>query len=635
MVEQETGGHRVLVCEDILKTQFEYSPDIIIIVDRDLRIVRINRPPHSGLSSEALVGTDVVLQLPGACREEGQRLIRACFEAGLAGSFEHAVPDDGWRHSRIVPLKHGDVTSYAMIICSDVTERKKAEDALRESEKKLRDITSHMGEALYVLDDEGHISFMNPVAEKLLGWSMQEMAGKNAHDLFHNCHPDGSRLPFEDCPIRKVLDNGRQFVSADEVFVRKDGTVFPVSVIASPITEDGKIAATVTAFRDITDIKRLEQELSRVQKLESVGVLAGGIAHDFNNLLQAILGHISMASMSISSNNQAYGQLRKAEEAIEMARDLSFRLLTFSKGGEPLKQVTSITEMIRQTVTLSLSGANVAAEFSLPDDLHLVEVDEGQIRQVLSNLTLNAKEAMPDGGTLTVQAENVQLHGQEGLPVREGAYLHIVVRDSGRGIEPETLQRIFDPYFSTKKMGAEKGMGLGLSICHSIMKKHGGFITAESVYGKGSVFHLYLPAVSETGGSRPGLKKIAARKKVLFMDDDPRVRYIVIEIIKHFGYDVEIAEKGEEAVELFRKAWMAGSAFDAVILDLTVPGGMGGDVTMKKLREIDPGARGIISSGYADSPVMKDFMDYGFSGAIAKPYKIDELREALHKLLYD
>lgn len=635
MDEQATGGHGVLICEDILKTQFEYSPDIIIIVDRDLRIVRINRPPHPGLSSETLVGTDAVLQLPGECREEGQRLLRACFEAGLAGSIEHAVPDDGWRHSRIVPLKHGDVTSHAMIICSDVTERKKAEDALRESEKKLRDITSHMGEALYVLDAEGHISFMNPVAEKLLGWSMQEMAGKNAHDLFHNCNPDGSRLPFEDCPIRKVLDNGRQFVSSDEVFVRKDGTVFPVSVIASPITEDGKIAATVTAFRDITDMKRLEQELSKVQKLESVGVLAGGIAHDFNNLLQAILGHISMASMSISSNNQAYGQLRKAEEAIEMARDLSFRLLTFSKGGEPLKQVTSIAEMIRQTVTLSLSGANVAAEFSLPDDLHLVEVDEGQIRQVLSNLTLNAKEAMPDGGTLTIEAENVQLHGREGLPVREGAYLHIVLRDSGRGIEPETLQRIFDPYFSTKKMGAEKGMGLGLSICHSIMKKHGGVITAESVYGRGSAFHLYLPAAFEAEGSRPGPKRTAARKKILFMDDDPRVRYIVIEIIKHFGYDVEIAEKGEEAVELYRKALTADSAFDAVILDLTVPGGMGGDVTMNKLREIDPGARGIISSGYADSPVMKDFMAYGFSGAIAKPYKIDELREALHKLLYD
>ncbi len=531
---------------------------------------------------------------------------------------------------RIVLLDQSE-PKLVMSIVRDITSRTVVEKALVESEKKLRDIATHMGEGLYVLDAEGHITFMNTAAEQLLGWSMADLEGKNAHSIVHHCRQDGVPLALSDCPIRKVIESGQQFTSSEEVFVRKDGAVFPVSIIASPIIEDGRIVASVATFRDITEMKRMQRELAKIQKLESVGTLAGGIAHDFNNLLQAILGHISLAKLYTDPSGTAYQQLTRAEDASEQARELSFRLLTFAKGGEPFRKVASMADLLRQTVELSLSGSNVAAVFIIPDDLRLVRIDEGQMRQVISNLSVNALEAMPNGGVLTVAAENAVLDGKEGLPVRTGDYLHISFSDTGCGIPSKQISLIFDPYFTTKMMGSEKGMGLGLSICHSVISKHEGLITVESGLGKGSTFHVYLPAVHES--EQAAKPAAASRRRILFMDDDARVREIVAQMVDFLGYDVELVEKGEDAVEAYQKAKDAGKDFAAVFLDVTVQGGMGGELAMRRLLELDPSVKGVISSGYVDAPIMTDYNSYGFSGAIPKPYRIEDLRNLLSDIL--
>jgi len=509
---------------------------------------------------------------------------------------------------------------------------KKAEEVLRKSEKKLRDITSSLGEGIYVLTESGGISFMNEEAERLLGWTHQELRDKIAHTVVHYRKADGTPLPAEECPLHRVIKTRKRFVSTDEVFVRKDGTLFPASVITTPIIEDGKVVASVTAFRDITERKRLENELLKIQELDSLGYLAGGIAHDFNNLLQAILGNISLAKLYCEAGDKIHQWLTEAENASLQATNLSHRLLTFSKGGTPHKKTTSISGLLKDAVKFALSGSKVICEFDFPADCYRVEVDEGQMIQVIHNLVMNAGEAMPEGGVIKVSARNVQGGEEEGLPMKEGNYLRISIEDRGAGIPDENLTRIFDPYFTTKDYGVRKGKGLGLSICHSIIKKHDGLITVESEVGAGTTFNLYLPAAetSAAGSKTPANKR--GNKHILLMDDEEAVRTISREILEYLGYEVVVVSEGSEAVAIYNHFREAGKDFCAIILDLTIPGGMGGEKVMRKILEMDPSAKGIVSSGYADDPILKQFREQGFSGALAKPYTVEQMRKALRDI---
>ncbi|HET6514661.1 MAG TPA: PAS domain S-box protein [Thermodesulfovibrionales bacterium] len=533
----------------------------------------------------------------------------------------------------LAPLDMNENLGY-LVYVRDITVRKKAEDRLLESEKKLRDITSHIGEGIYVFDSDGRITFMNSEAERLLGWTITELNERGAHETVHSLRADGRPLSFEDCEMHNVLKTGKRFFSNDEVFVRRDGTVFPISVIASPISEDGNIVGSVVAFRDITELKKLEQELLKAQKLESVGVLAGGIAHDFNNLLQIIMGNISLARTYEDPGSRRSELLELAEQASEQAKDLSYRLLTFSSGGKPHRRVTSLSKLLIESVNLSLSGSNVSCVFDIADDLSAVDIDEGQIRQAVSAIVVNAREATPNGGILRVDAGNVAVTAKDRLPLKEGDYLHILVKDEGVGIPVENLAKIFDPYFSTKERGSEKGTGLGLTISHSIIKKHDGLLTVESQEGRGTAFHIYLPAAQEEIITTATRRRtgVAGKRSILLMDDDPRVRYIGTEMLLAMGHEVEAARSGEEAIEVLKKARESGRTFDAVILDLTVKGGMGGKQVLAKLKEIDPEIKAVVSSGYAHDPIMKDFRTYGFVNAIAKPYGIEQLKELLASL---
>ena len=366
--------------------------------------------------------------------------------------------------------------------------------------------------------------------------------------------------------------------------------------------------------------------------MESVGILAGGIAHDFNNILTGIMGNIGLAKIFVVPAGQASAALVEAEEAALRAKGLTQQLLTFARGGLPIRKSTSIAKLLRQSAGFALRGSRVRGKFTLPDDLWSVEIDEGQINQVITNLVINADEAMPEGGVVKIGAKNTTIEASSVLPLPEGNYIEITVADHGIGISPEHLARIFEPYFTTK----QKGSGLGLATAYSIIRNHDGYITAESELSVGTTFHIYFPA---SGKPAPKKEKLVAKAavagegRILVMDDEEMLRKMLSMTLPLDGYEVELARDGAEAVELYKKARESGRPFDAVILDLTVPGGMGGKEAIKKLLEIYPRVKAIVSSGYSTDPVMADFKDYGFSAVAVKPYRIEELENTLRSLI--
>lgn len=383
---------------------------------------------------------------------------------------------------------------------------------------------------------------------------------------------------------------------------------------------------------EIRKQKLMEEELIRTRKLESIGVLAGGIAHDFNNLLAIIMGTITLAKISAREDEQIFEELSRAEAACIQARELTSRLITFSEGGGPLKKIHQLDRLLKESVGIALSGSRVRCAFDLPGNLWPVLVDENQIQQVILQLVRNAREAMPDGGEAGVRAENVRVPEKGNLGLKAGAYVKWSVEDQGWGISEEHCSRIFDPYFTTKPLGNLKGMGLGLAICHSIVKKHDGLISCRSEVGKGSVFTVYLPASPEEKilsceDIHPASKE--AKGRILVMDDEEMVRQVMEQILSYLGYDVAAAADGETAINLHREALDAGRPFDLVILDLTVRGGMGGKQALLKMHEIDPHVQALIATGYSNDPVVQSFRKYGFSGAITKPFTLTTLRAVI------
>jgi len=375
----------------------------------------------------------------------------------------------------------------------------------------------------------------------------------------------------------------------------------------------------------------LENERIKASKLESIGILAGGIAHDFNNLLTAIIGNISLAKNYIGPESKATPRLQQAEKALRRTSELTHQLLTFSKGGEPIKKAVGIADIIEDAASFALRGANVKCKFSFADDLWRSEVDPGQFSQVIQNLVINADHAMPEGGTIKISAQNYKYSSANGLPLKKGKYIKISIADQGQGIPQDNLVNIFDPYFSTK----ETGSGLGLSIVHSVVKNHEGHIEVKSNPGEGTVFHIYIPAsLKRARKDETGLEQIyKGSGKILLMDDEEMIRDFGEELLINLGYDVELASDGEEAVRLYQAAMEGGAAFDAVLMDITVPGGMGGKEAIQEILKIDPDVKAIVSSGYAEDPIMSNFKEFGFAGVVPKPYNAEEMSRELHRIL--
>jgi len=545
----------------------------------------------------------------------------------------------GWQDLYSFPLKDLSTGEFIGVIeyVRDVTAYKKTDEALRESEQKLCRIIEQAPDGIVLTDEQGAIIEWNPGMEKIVGLKREETVGRLLWEVQYQCAPEEQRraISYEqiEAMMTDLLMTGQSpWLNrlSEREFQRPDGTRRNSQVLTFLIkTNKGYMMASIA--RDITSRKRMENELLKVEKLESLGILAGGIAHDFNNILSAIMGNVSLAKLLVKPEEKLHKYINNAEIACARARDLTQQLLTFAKGGAPVKKTSSIAQLLNETAGFALRGSNVRCEFRIAEDLWTAEVDEGQISQVIHNLVINADQAMPQGGALQVLAENTLVNGQKGIPLPEGKYIAISVRDQGIGIPKEYITKIFDPFFTTK----QKGSGLGLASCYSILVNHGGYITAASEPGAGSTFTFYLPASAEKIEHRESSREVHSegKGKILIMDDEDIIRDMAQELLSGMGYEVELAGDGVEALNRYQEARASGAPVDAVIMDLTIPGGMGGEEAIQKLLVIDPEVRAIVSSGYSNNPVMADYKKYGFSGVLAKPYKITELSAVLQSVM--
>ena len=495
------------------------------------------------------------------------------------------------------------------------------------SKEYMDKIIDSMIDTLIVVSGDRKILLANSAALALLGYEEKELAGQPIEIVMEDGPAQSERIMDE------ILAKG--FIGNLETEYRtKDGRRLSMLFSGSTMAGKHNVTGIVCVAKDITKIKELEEELQKLRKLESVGLLAGGIAHDFNNLLQGVFGYISMARISVDDREKTLAVLGKAEMALNNAVSLTGQLLTFSMGGKPVKRRVALRAVIENSVDFAMSGSRSDCRITVAKDLWQVEADQGQIGQVIQNIVINSREAMPEGGTVEISAGNVDLPpGDNPLLPEGGEFVRIAIRDSGTGISERHLSKIFEPYFTTKP----KGSGLGLATSFSIVRNHGGMIDVESEAGKGSTFSIYLPAwgAGEELPKEPRVDAAAPGRKgrILVMDDEELVRDVAMGLIDALGHEAVCAENGEAAIEKFRQARGSGTPFDIVILDLTIRGGMGGEEAIGKLREIDPDVTAIVSTGYSDNPVVSDYRSYGFTTFLNKPYTIHSLKESLDSLL--
>ncbi len=515
----------------------------------------------------------------------------------------------------------------------NITDRKQMQEALLAEKERLAVTLRSIGDGVIATDTRGRIVLMNYVAEKLTGWTQDKAQGLPVSEILHLIEQHAG-IRGEN-PVEIVLQTGKSIsLPAHTRLLARDGTERILAAGAAPIIDAGhQIIGVVMVFQDKTTERLTERELLKIEKLSSLGLLAGGIAHDLNNVLAVILGNLSLASMTIKDDELTRKSLAEAEQAGFRARDLAKQLLTFARGGTPIKELASIAELIHDSAIFSTAGTQARCEIEAPPNLWPVEVDPSQISQVIQNLVINAVQAMPQGGVVKINARNVTLPEDNPFSLKRGRYIKIEVEDQGIGIWPDQLAKIFDPYFTTK----QKGSGLGLTTSYSILKNHDGHITVDSAVGQGTTFSLYLPAAAKKYVPEPEAETELHRGKgrILVMDDEEMIRNNVGLMLNHLGYDADFAEDGDQALALYAQARGSKAPFDAVIMDLTVPGGMGGRETITRLLELDPQAKAIVFSGYADDPILSNFQEFGFLGFIKKPYSIGDVSEALYKVFHN
>ncbi len=516
---------------------------------------------------------------------------------------------------------------YIIAVVRDIEARKRAEAALLTETERLAVTLRSIADGVITTDPAGRVTLLNPVAEKLSGWRQEEAIAQPLALVFQAVDPrSGTAFSCPPAPPGQTAEMQLELRA-------RGGEQRQITAQTAPLLDpEGKNQGMVIVFRDISARLRTEQELLKIKKLEAVGVLAAGIAHDFNNLLAAILGNLELAATLLPTDHQAGKLLREANRGCLRARDLTLQLLTFAKGGAPIRSLGSIAALLRDSASFTLRGSPIICHFEIPDDLWLVNADQGQLSQVIQNLVLNARQAMEDGGELFIACQNREQ--APAAPGREGdRVVAISIRDTGPGIPPEQLAYIFEPYFSTKK----EGSGLGLSICHSIIAKHEGSIEVASTPGTGTIFTILLPASGPgeepAAAVAPAPEEKGGGARILVMDDEEMVRDIAGSMLAHLGHQATMVTEGDQAIAAYQEALAAGRPFDLVIMDLTIPGGMGGKEAVGRILALDPAARVVVSSGYSEDPVMADYRRYGFSGVMAKPFLLDDLIRLLRQQL--
>ncbi len=610
-------------------------PQLVWIISRDLRFEYVNQRAltYFRVDGESVSG----LALEDVAHPADLKGKREVWREALLGGAELTVEirlKRGWDQSYRWHLIHvqpehdarGRVRAW-LGAATDIDDQRRVAEALALEKERLAVTLRSIDDGVIATDIDGRVVLINRAAEQLTGWSQEKAVGRPLAEVF----------VVREAPFVAEGANGsgerpgRGSPDREGILIRRDKRECAIATGIMPMRDvEGQLQGTAIVFRDVTDAQRLEEERQKASKLESVGLLAGAIAHDFNNILTAIMGNISLAKLYTSVGEQVYDRLEEAERATLWAKDLTQQLLTFSKGGAPVKRPIDIGLVVRDSAEFASRGSSILCEVSVNTHV-VVEADEGQIRQVVHNLVLNAQQAMPEGGRIRVAINELRLTVGEEHGLAPGRYAEIVCSDEGVGISKENQTRIFDPYFTTK----QKGSGLGLATSYSIVRKHSGVIAVESDVDQGATFRILLPA-SDKGlpsAANPAGRARCGHGRILIMDDESFIRDVLGRLFTHFGYEVGYAKDGAEALAAYKGAVDEDRPYHLVIMDLVIPGGMGGREAVRKLLEFDPKAKVIVSSGYSNDPIMANYKHYGFCEAVAKPYRNDELRTVVQKVL--
>jgi PAS domain S-box-containing protein len=540
------------------------------------------------------------------------------------------TPQQAGRVCSLLMRQGGLVAMVAESFLNSLEKRllKTVEQTLWRSEEMLGTLVDTIPSAIYMKDTQGRIILVNEAYEKIAGKTRDRIIGEMERTVL----PEDTAI--ENGRVdRWVLSDGKQF--RHEFGMETAGRHRIYEAVKTPVKNvEGQVVGLLGILNDVTDSRLMQEELLKAVRLESVGQLAGGIAHDFNNLLTVILGAASLAERKIEQGHDPGNTLQRLQEAAQKARALTHRLLTFSTGGAPIKSVTDLRELLEEAVLLTLSGTTIRSVFEFQPDLHTVHCDRGQLSQAIRNIVLNAVQAMPGGGTITVSATNVRIsdsRGRDGpsdgesLPLDSGDYVRFCIRDHGSGVPRELSSRIFDPYFTTR----DKSTGLGLPTAYSVLRRHRGFLRFEPPPGGGAAFYGYLPSAGDVPAQSEFDKDSRGNLKILVMDDEPMVLETIGEMLEALGHSAGLADSGETVIKMYEEALEAGEPYDFLILDLTVPGGIGGEETLKTLRSRHPDVKAFVSSGYSNNPIMANHERFGFVGVIAKPYHLDQLGDTI------
>ncbi len=619
-----------------LQLIFDSSPAAIFIHDLEGKILDLNQTMLDLYCVSKEEGCALSIGDDFSSPENPMEMAYIYWEKAMAGEpqdFEWISrrPHDGSTFVSQVDLRKihygGKEVIYATVL--DISARKEMEEHLASEKERLAVTLRSIGDGVITTDIHGKIVFINKVAENLSGWSNDDASGRDSREVFNIVN---SRTR-EACgsPVSRVLELGQTVnLAEDTLLITKGGGQVSIADSGAPIRDrSSEVIGVVIVFRDVTKEKERDEELAKIKKLESVGVLAGGIAHDFNNLLSAILGNIEMVSYRVQKDDGAVSLLSEARKATKRAAKLTLQLLTFSRGGDPVKEKTSLNELVQESADFVLHGSRIACEYSFAEDLRVVEADSGQLGQVVQNIVLNAKHAMIRGGKIRISCYNAK-EGEVACPAPTNGvhFVCIEIQDSGTGIPVEIQDKIFDPYFTTK----QEGSGLGLAVCHSIINKHQGHLRVQSEPGVGTTFYVCLPS----GPSREDavvppqrVEKVVRAKLIMVMDDEEMLRKVAKAQLSMLGHGVVLVENGEQAVVKYQELQASGTPVDLVLMDLTIPGGMGGQEAVQNLLAVDRDAKIIVVSGYSTDPVMAAYKEYGFCGAISKPFDLKELADAI------